>query len=103
MTKKNGNIYKITGIIIGIGLAVAGWIWNAAVLSSDVKINCRDIAAISAVEEVQDKNIDENEDAIIGIKKDLTFILDRQDLMRTEQKETAKEIMRKLDELRNNQ
>jgi len=52
-------------------------------------------------DEVQDESIDQNENAIIGIKKDLTFILDTQDEMRLEQRETAREIMRKLDELRN--
>lgn len=58
-----------------------------------------DYDKISAAEEVQDENIDQNEDAIIGIKKDLTFILDRQDVMRSEQMDTAKEILRKLDAL----
>jgi len=60
----------------------------------------KDYDKILATEEVQEENIDQNENAIIGIKKDLTFILDTQDKMRTEQQETAKEIMTKLDELR---
>ncbi len=62
-----------------------------------------DHAKILAVEEVQDESIDENENAIIGMKKDLTFILDTQDEMRTEQQDTAKEIMDKLDALRDGQ
>ena len=61
----------------------------------------KDYAKILAVEEVQDENIDENENAIIGMKKDLTFILDTQDEMRLEQRETAMRIMKKLDDLRN--
>jgi hypothetical protein len=60
-----------------------------------------DYDKILATDDVQDENIDQNENAIIGIKKDLTFILDTQDEMRLEQRETAKEIMTKLDDLRN--
>lgn len=60
-----------------------------------------DYDKILAADEVQDENIDQNENAIIGIKKDLTFILDTQDKMRTEQQDTAREIMEKLDDLRN--
>lgn len=69
---------------------------------SESKINQlkADYDKILAVEEVQDESIDLNENAIIGMKKDLTFILDTQDEMRTEQQDTARAIMDKLDALR---
>lgn len=80
--------------VLAIGVAV-----TFTRSESEIKQLRTDYEKIAAADVSQDENIDQNEDAIIGIKKDLTFILDRQDLMRTEQKDTAREILRKLDDI----
>lgn len=92
MTKKNGNIWKIVGILIGVGLAVAGWVWNAAVLSSDVKVNCRDIATMSPEVQKNSEHRIEDEIDTPWIKKDIQEINLRISRMEVMQERILEEV-----------
>lgn len=98
--KNNDKLLIALKNLVPLAIIAAGVL--VTFIRADSKINQlkTDYDKILAANEVQDENIDENENAIIGIKKDLTFIIDTQDEMRLEQREKAKEIMKKLDDLR---
>lgn len=48
--KNNGNMWKIVGILIALGLAIAGWIWNAAIVFGEVNHNKIAINELKAVD-----------------------------------------------------
>lgn len=100
---KTGNDKLLIALknLVPLAILAAGVLVTFIRAESKIDQLKTDYDKMFATEQVQDENIDQNENAIIGIKKDLTFILDTQDKMRTEQQDTAREIMEKLDDLRN--
>ena len=78
MAKINGNA-KWVAIIIGLGLAVGGWIWNAAVVCQRVEHNATEDARVHPIAE-------QNHDDIIEIKRDLSYIRSGVDEIKAELK-----------------
>jgi hypothetical protein len=82
MTKKNGTIWKIIAIVVAVAMAVAGWVWNAAVLSSHVDTNKTVIAQI-------EPKVEANEDKCLILE----MKLDRLDEKLSEQKERQQAML----------
>ena len=77
-TTLNGNA-KWVGLILVIVMAVAGWIWNAAVVCQKVEHNAAEDARVHPIAE-------HNHDDIIAIKRDVTYIRSSVDEIKAELK-----------------
>jgi hypothetical protein len=77
-TTMNGNA-KWVGLILVIMMAVAGWIWNAAMICGRVESNDKEDARVHPITE-------QNHDDIIEIKRDVTYIRKSVDEIKAELK-----------------
>ena len=66
MAKMNGNV-KWVAALIGLLLAVGGWIWNAAVVCEQVKNNDKEDARVHPIAE-------QNHEDIVRLQADVTYI-----------------------------
>ena len=66
MAKINGNA-KWVAIIIGLGLAVGGWIWNAAVVCQRVEHNATEDARVHPIAE-------QSHEDIVRLQTDVKYI-----------------------------
>lgn len=78
-TTMNGNAKWAVGLILIIGMAVAGWIWNAAVVCQKVEHNAAEDARVHPITE-------RNHDDIIEIKRDISYIRSGVDEIKAELK-----------------
>jgi len=65
-TTMNGNA-KWVGLILVIMMAVAGWIWNAAIICGQMESNTKEDARVHPVAE-------QNHDDIVRLQADVKYI-----------------------------
>lgn len=70
LTEQNGNAFRWLALV-GVIVIVIGWIWNAAILSRDLKVNIADDEKTHT--KLQQTGTD-NREAILRLQSDVQYI-----------------------------
>jgi peptidoglycan hydrolase CwlO-like protein len=99
---KDINIYlKTLAIIVSLLMAIGGAIWFCAKKSNEIDRNTEAVVKNGTDITANDRQIDKVEHDVIRFQKDLNHISENLGLLMSEQRTVAEEIMKKLEELKN--
>lgn len=96
MTNKNGNIVKWLGILLALGLAITGWVWNAAILSSTVTANVKEDGEVHAMTRENKHTLIEHGKDIAQNRRDIETLQTQVVQQQKEILDGQKEILRAL-------
>jgi hypothetical protein len=98
MANTNGINWKMMAVIVGLIVAASGWVWNAAIIYSNVSANKEKLKEIYQAEVPK---IETNKDDIIGLKKDIAQILSTQERMITTEENNTNAIIQAIARINN--
>ncbi len=101
MTKEINIYLKTLAIIMSLLMAIGGAIWFCATKSNEIDRNTEAVDKAGTNITAIDHQIDKVEHDVIRFQKDLDHISENLELLMSEQRTVAEEIMKKLEELKN--